>query len=241
MPGKLSGHVLNKTLANHYLEHEIDHAWTHYRHLEEMRYKYLSVVVTLLTASVAAFTAGVTAKGEHLFPEKGPPTTPIVAGMSCFLFLLFIWSGLFLTAIIRIGFVLKAYEDVMIATREHFCGFKSNAYELWDVRGRIPTPIKGKFFSLQENAVVLLFVVCVFLALLELSLAWWLWKRTAYIYRIPAGCTLVMVLTLFSIFISNFIGNRRKQKSSTTSQREPSPYVPLTAMHTEKPKPNRAI
>ena len=128
--------------ADQYLMHEIDQAWTHYRHLEEMRFKYLSLLIGLLGTSAAALIAAF----QYLL--KSPITLPVGVGLPALVLFLYGVTQMLLTAIIRIGYVLAAYEDIMYHTRAHFCGLDSYAFKVWSVRERISKPMKGTLFSL---------------------------------------------------------------------------------------------
>jgi hypothetical protein len=205
--------------ANILLQQELDQAWSHYRHLEEMRYKYLSALITLLTASAAALLAGI----KFLLPGNGSLSNVLALGLSYFISLLFVWSALFLTAMIRIGYVLNAYEDIINTTHEHFWGHHSNAHRMWCVRDRIPQDIRGHFFSLQKNAVLLLYVVGLALATLQLVLEWELWRRSHYLYRPPLIMAAIMLLALGWIFSANLRGLRQRSNIEC----KPSPFIPL--------------
>lgn len=148
-----------------YIRNEIDHAWSHYRHTEELRFKYVSGLIALLTASFTVLLAA----SKYLLADK--PTPQMVAGLALFILFLFGCSLVFLTGIIRIGYVLSAYEYILNRTRAHFCHPESQAHQIWQVRDRIPEPVKSPLFSLQNGAVLLTGMVCAFLGGAEIYLA----------------------------------------------------------------------
>jgi hypothetical protein len=117
----------------------------------------------------------------------------------------------------------NAYEDIINTTHEHFWGHHSNAHRMWCVRDRIPQDIRGHFFSLQKNAVLLLYVVGLALATLQLVLEWELWRRSHYLYRPPLIMAAIMLLALGWIFSANLRGLRQRSNIEC----KPSPFIPL--------------
>ncbi len=213
-----------KPLAEEYLMREIDQAWSHYRHLEEMRFKYLSLLIGLLGTSAAALIAAF----QILLRNNVTPA--IGVGLPCIVLLLYGFAQLLQTAIIRIGYVLLAYEDIMYQTRAHFCGVGSYAFDLWRIRTRIGSSMSGNLFSLQRNAVVLLSVVCGSLGLVEAALLWSLWGQPNHLLRvIPA----MSVLLIFGLGGHVALADRKAQRDRAITSDSVNRHFsrPLTSAH----------
>jgi len=150
--------------AEDLLKLELVQTWNHYRHLEESRAKYLNFFYTLMAASV-----GFTLTQIRLGVQENP-TPLLIATTSAFILILFLVFLLLLTSVVRIGYVLGAYEAVMKGTHEYFFRFDSSALELWAIREYIPSAVCKGIFSIQTSSTYLLVGVCSILATLELAL-----------------------------------------------------------------------
>lgn len=139
-----------------YLLSEITQAWSHYRHLEEMRTKYLSFFATIVLTS-AGFL--VTLLKDITKFES----THLIGSVSVFVFLVFLFTYFIWANISRIGYVLAAYETIMTETRRLMLGSNCSAFRLWAIRDRIPPAVSSGIFRIQLAASSMVLSVCVLL------------------------------------------------------------------------------
>jgi hypothetical protein len=139
-----------------YLLAEITQAWTHYRHLEETRTKYLSFFATVILTS-SGFLVTLLKDIDKFDPAQ------FIASLSIFGFLLFIFSFFIWANISRIGFVLTAYEVITSETRKYMLGAGSTGYNLWNIRTRIPPTVSKGVFRIQSAASAIVLSVCLLL------------------------------------------------------------------------------
>lgn len=145
-----------KNQTETYLLAEITQAWTHYRHMEETRTKYLAFFATVIITS-GGFLVTLLKDIDKFDPVQ------LVASISVFCFLLFLFSFFVWANISRIGFVLASYETILNETRKYMLGAGSAGYRLWDIRTRIPPTVSKGVFRIQSAASAIVLSVCVLL------------------------------------------------------------------------------
>lgn len=148
----------NQTEA--FLLAEATQAWTHYRHLEETRTKYLAFFATVVLTS-GGFLVTLLKDIDKFKPAL------LTGALALFCVLLFVFSFFIWANIVRIGFVLNAYGDIMVATRKYMLGVDSAGYRLWDIRTRIPPSVSRGAFTIQWTAGAIVRGVCLLLAMAE--------------------------------------------------------------------------
>ena len=148
----------NQTEA--YLLAELPQAWIHYRHLEETRTRYLSFFATVILTS-AGFLVTILKDIDKFHCVQ------LVGSISIFCFLLFIFSFFIWANISRIGFVLAAYEVILVETRRYVLGAESTGYRLWNIRSRIPPTVSTGVFRIQLAASSIVLTVCLLLLVAE--------------------------------------------------------------------------
>jgi hypothetical protein len=152
----------NQTEA--YLLSEATQAWTHYRHMEETRTKYLSFFATVILTS-AGFLVTILKDIDKFEPVQ------LIASMSVFGFLLSIFSFFIWANISRVGYILTAYEVILTETRKYMLGAQSTGFSLWNIRTRIPPTVSTGVFSIQSAARQIVFIVCLLLLSAEAYLS----------------------------------------------------------------------
>ncbi len=181
----------NQTEA--YLLAEIAQAWSHYRHLEETRTKYLAFFATVILTSGGFLVTLL--KDLDKFDQ-----VQLIASISAFCFLLFVFSFFIWANISRIGFVLKSYETVMNETRKYMLGADSAGYRLWDIRTRIPPSVSTGIFGIQSAASDIVFSVCVMLFVAQAYMSYIVFAGKA-----PAPLWLAYALAGMAILIAALV------------------------------------
>ncbi len=152
-------------LTEKYLLAEMAQAWSHYRHLEETRTKYLSFFATVVLTA-AGFLVTLIKDAGRFDP------THFIGATSVFCLLLFGFSFFILANIARIGFVLAAYDAIIGEARQFMLGADSPACRLWSVRERIPPLVSTGIFGIQAAAIAIVQIVCLLLAGVEGYMGW---------------------------------------------------------------------
>ena len=181
---------MNTPNAN-FLLSELSQAWTHYRHLEETRLKYLSFFATVILATSGFLVSLMRDFGS--FKVEQFVTAASVFVLVLFMFSFFVWAN-----VTRIGYVLAAYEHVMKETRKHMLGEGSPAYEVWNIRAHIPPEVSRGVFRIQSTARNIVMLVCVALLLAESYMACVVLARPSSYPRVQA---IVMVIVCGAMFI----------------------------------------
>ena len=181
------------------LKAELDQAWSHYRHLEETRGKYLNFFFTIFLASIGFMLT--LAKD---FDVK--VTVETYFGFAVFVFSLFLISAILLAAIVRIGYVLSSYENIMKETRKYFHGESSPVLDVWDIRKGIPSSVNKGVFSIQKSSRALVMCVCLMLSILQMGVVREMYSMTMTLksgYVVATiGFIAIMIITLLYIVFS---------------------------------------
>ncbi|MCD0418900.1 hypothetical protein LOC51_16950 [Rubrivivax sp. JA1024] len=152
---------------------EATQAWNHYRHLEETRRNYLAFhSATTLTS--LGFLATI---GKDIASLDVVVLSAVVSGFLVFLFVLsfFVWANL-----LRIGYVLQAYEEIMTETRRFALGSESPAFKLWNIRDRLPGVVRLKVFTVQNAANYLALLSCALVCIAQILLTTSVVRGDAY-------------------------------------------------------------
>lgn len=150
--------------SDEFLKSELQHAWTHYRHLETIRTTYIGYYVTVLLGTSGWLVTQLKDGFVH------PPARGLIVGLLSFGLVLFGVAALLMMTVIRIGFVLATYEDLMISARHYFYGgFSSQAYVVWDIRKRLPEVVTRQKFRIQGAAEYLGIATCCLVTVAEFA------------------------------------------------------------------------
>lgn len=130
------------------------YAWSHYRHIEETRRNYLAFHVATILGSLvflATLAKGLT-EADHGF---------LAWVVTVYLTVLFGFSFLVWANVLRMGYVLDAYEDIMRETRKVLFAGDEETMQLWTVRDRLPPVVSWGIFCPQRAAIWLTLGSCV--------------------------------------------------------------------------------
>jgi hypothetical protein len=172
---------------------ELDQAWSHYRHLEETRTKYLNFFFTIFLASIGFILTLITGL-------KSSISIDLYFGFAVFILALFLFSVILLASIVRLGYVLSSYELVMSETRKYFHGIDSPVLEIWNIRKNIPESVNRGVFSIQKSSRLLVLGVCMILSIIEFSLAYQIFNITNsltsgyFLSALLSGFAMVLIL-----------------------------------------------
>lgn len=184
-----------KNQTESFLLAELSQAWTHYRHLEETRTKYLAFFATVILTSCGFLVTLL--KDINKFDQ-----VQLTASISIFCFLLFVFSFFIWANISRIGFVLASYETIMKETRKHMLGADSTGYRLWDIRTRIPPTVSNGIFSIQSAASAIVLSVCVLFFSAEVYMSY-----SVFTGRVSAPSWLGYAIGSFAVAITVLVGH----------------------------------
>lgn len=151
-------------MENSAITSEAAHAWNHYRHMEETRRNYLAFqMVTTLTALgfLAGFVKDASSADRFL----------LSVAFTLFLIFLFFFSFLIWANILRIGYILHAYSDILRKSREHTLADNDEMRALWQIRNRIPTCISGGIFAIQHSANYLTMASCIAILIAQICVS----------------------------------------------------------------------
>ncbi|GGP24701.1 hypothetical protein [Silvimonas amylolytica] len=155
--------MLRDERKDSYITAEISQAWTHYRHMEEMRTKYLSFYSTVIIASAGFFV--------NLAKDERDIVTPhLFFPLSIFTLLLFVFSLAVWANIYRIGHIVWVYGNILQETRKSVLKETNPAYVRWQVRKHIPPSVSGGLFSIQSAASYIVSGVCLVLTGMQVVL-----------------------------------------------------------------------
>ena len=179
------------------LKQELDQAWNHYRHLEDIRTKYLNFFFTIFLASIGFVLT--------LFKDVASSVSlDLVWGISIFFLILYFISQIIFASIVRIGYVLAVYDNVMKNTRIHFHGLGSQALEIWDIRSQIPQAVNRGIFSIQKSSQILVITLSSTLIIAELYISYYLssqLNKWLAFYPLTALCFSIVMLVSLGIFL----------------------------------------
>jgi len=133
---------------------ESTQTWVHYRHMEETRTKYLSFFATVILTS-SGFLVTLLKDIEKFDPLH------FSVSVSFFLLLLFLFSYFIWANIVRISFVLSAYEIIMSEIRAFMLVRGSTAFNLWNVREKVPQEVSKGIFRISSAASTIVLGICV--------------------------------------------------------------------------------
>lgn len=184
-----------KNQTETYLLAEMAQAWTHYRHMEETRTKYLAFFATVILTS-GGFLVTLLKDIDKFDPVQ------LIASISAFCFLLFVFSFFIWANISRIGFVLASYETIMNETRKYMFGAASTGYRLWDIRAKIPPTVSKGIFRIQFAASAIVLSVCLLLFFAEAYMGYMILAGTVH-----APSWLGYVILGFAAAIVVFVGH----------------------------------
>jgi hypothetical protein len=146
-----------------FLSGEVSQAWTHYRHIEETRTKYLSFFATVVLGS-SGFLITVLKDLKNFDPIQ------LVVSLSIFVLFLFLFSFFIWANIVRMGFVLSAYDQVIQEARSRTLS-EEVALNL-NIRTKIPNFVSKGIFRVQLAASSIVLGVCVLLCAGEVYLGY---------------------------------------------------------------------
>lgn len=173
---------------------EIGQAWSHYRHIEETRTKYLSFFATVVLAATGFLTT--------VLKDASALSLVQVAMIAVFLLLLFAFSITLWANLIRVGIVLDSYDVILERTREAVHGSASPLVKLWLVRQRFPPDVRdGTVFDPQAAACSLVYGVLVVLLIGEVFLALLAWHSESAEGRPLAFVLFAIASGMFFILI----------------------------------------
>jgi len=189
---------------------ETSQAWSHYRHLEETRRNYLAFHAAATLTSLG-FLASV---GKDIESFDAVILSAIISGFLVFLFTLsfLVWANL-----LRIGYVLHAYEEILTETRRFALGTDSSEFKLWNIRDRIPQVVRLGVFTIQNAASYLTLLSCCLVCIAQI------WLTTVVIrgdatsmfwepYRSPfvAASVAMVISLLFAVWSIKTAARQRK-------------------------------
>lgn len=184
-----------KNQTETFLLAELTQAWMHYRHLEETRTKYLAFFATVILTSCGFLVTLL--KDIDKFES-----VQLIASISIFCFLLFVFSFFIWANISRIGFILASYETIMKETRKYILGADSAGYRLWDIRTRIPPTVSNGVFRIQSAASAIVLSVCILFFSAEAYMSY-----TVFSGRVSAplwlGCTIASLAFVIALLVGH--------------------------------------
>jgi hypothetical protein len=193
---------------------EVSQAWTHYRHLEETRTKYLSFFAATTLTSVGFLVT--LSKDATTFDQ-----VQLALLTSVFLFFLFMFSAFVWANVLRIGYVLAAYEDILRETRRYRLAAYPAAVTLWDIRSRLPETVRGGIFSIQQAAIYMIMSVCFFIMVAQsylsaLVLAGELQSKKWFAYPLPFWLlpAIMLVALVYAVICISRANAQRKRVSA---------------------------
>jgi hypothetical protein len=183
-----------------YLE-EFHQAWEHYRHLENARTKYMNFFFTALFAVIGLYSAII--KIDQFKLEEFELLIGFLLILVFTVFTLYVFIN-----IIRIGWVLTGYSNVMRQLRINMYGEKSIPEKI-SVRDYLPIESKHKVYSIQYSAETLLKFSLILMMILSITVVFFNWSILCWYSRIIIITSILFVLILEIIVIRK--GLKKKQ------------------------------
>lgn len=171
---------------NHYID-ELNHAWAHYRHLENGRTKYMNFFFTALFAVIGLYSAFVKIHQSNTVELELMTGFFLLIAFSIFTLYVFI-------NISRIGWVLTGYSNVIKELRTKIHG---SFPEKYTVRNYLPKSPKG-IYSVQRSAEYLLKLSLILTLTLLISLIIFEW------FSLSTANKVILIISTVFIGICDF-------------------------------------
>jgi hypothetical protein len=192
---------------------QMDEAWSHYRHCEQMRTQYLNFFFTVfMGASAFIITLCKTDSGKDVPAQTLFAVALLIPVLFCFSVIIFVST-------IRVGYVLDHYIRIMQETRLYFFGEDTYAAHVWQRDRVAPAPVREGLFRLQVSARLLVGFLTFCLLLAEGMLTFFL-ARKSYLGNwkvcVALGCCVGMAATLG--WLTNRLRLARREESQAKAE-----------------------
>jgi hypothetical protein len=193
-----------------FFKEEFKEAWSHYRHIEDQRSKYLGISFTIVLGTIGYIAA----IAKYFSPYSDLPL--IVIAIFPFTTCVFVFLTLLLMALVKCEHLLEFYYRSWNWIRSNVYGSQSQyLIKKLDIRSRSEYIYTSSFFNIQKMLKFLIFIFLLFIFLGQILVLKSAWNQLdSYMRFLSIAC---LLLILFFSFVAYLLYSKTKPTHSANN------------------------